>query len=131
MRVTYKRLQSDMQNGMKTPLKSFKINSMKSNLKKVLFMIIGKKLWPNSMPTVNNMKIKESLQVTSLWLAINYPFDIQTCRASSSKILILRICSAFLNNQFNYCHFFILDVLQEGLLYNIGQNALQGTHNRD
>lgn len=70
MRVTYKRLQSDMQNGMKTPLKS-KINSMKSNLKKVLFMIIGKKLWPNSMPTVNNMKIKESLQVTSLWLAIN------------------------------------------------------------
>ena len=71
MRVTYKRLQSDMQNGMKTPLKSFKINSMKSNLKKVLFMIIGKKLWPNSIPTVNNMKIKESLRVTSLWLATN------------------------------------------------------------
>ena len=33
-----------MQNGLKTPLKSFKINSMKLNIKKDQFMILRKKL---------------------------------------------------------------------------------------
>ena len=33
-----------MQNGLKTPLKSFKINSMKPNIKKDRFMILGKKI---------------------------------------------------------------------------------------
>ena len=104
-------------------LKWFQVNSVKANLKKFQFMILGKSKRQTIILNINNIKIRESQNVELLGLIIDNRLTFKDhinmlCRRGNYKLHALRrirkyltleksklLYNAFINNQFN------LDVL--------------------
>ena len=111
-----KDLKFDMQN----ILTWFKVNSVKRNLKKFQFMVLGRRTRQSIILNINNIKIRKSSSVTLLGLTIDNRLTFKDhinilCRRANPKLQALRrirkylttvkaklLCNAFINSQFNY-----------------------------
>ena len=61
----------DLEHDIQNALKWIKVNSVKSNQKKLQFMILGKSTRESIILNINNIKIKESSSLVLLGLAVD------------------------------------------------------------
>ena len=61
----------DLEHDIQNALKWIKVNSVKSNQKKLQFMILGKSTRESIILNINNIKIKESSSLVLLGLTVD------------------------------------------------------------